>query len=324
MGNAVATDVRANGHYGFQPVGGLIEPEAPNHWATVHGVPFAMQYVYGSLRSGDGTYWWPIRGAFTDRARFLHLPESRDGGDFVWAPEGEKSYSGPVQHEERDGWWGVWLPDGTSLLATNGPEIHWTEGDHLDLTGSLLGDAIQFFVPDAKEPLVYTSRLFRGEGTIKGVPVEGLFFHDSMHMPEDMNFILSSYLTELEAAWVAFATEFDDGTIHAGHLVWGTQGFDLMIVHRTDGPPIVAHDLDVEVAFDGEFASEVRYTAGDETWVWEALPSGGHCPIRTDLPEGHRWSQGWVHRKGETRTPRCTEALMETYNGRLADVTVTR
>jgi hypothetical protein len=30
--------------------------------------------------------------------------------------------------------------------------------------------------------------------------------------------------------------------------------------------------------------------------------------------------QGWVHREGETRKPICTEALMETYNPRLANV----
>ena len=321
MGTNRLTTARPNGHYGFQPVGGLIEPTADAHWNDMHGLPFAMQYAYGSLRSDDGMYWWPIRGAYTDRARFLHLSESRTGDDFIWAPEGDKAYTGPVVHEERDGWWGVWLPDGSSLLATNGPEFRWTEGDALDITGELVGDGMQFFVPDADEPLLYTSRLFRGTGTIKGTPVTGLFFHDSMHMPAGTNFILSSYLTALEAAWVAFATEFEDGTVHAGHLIWGTEGYDLMLVHRSDGPPIVARDLDVQVRFDGEFASEIRYSAGDETWVWEAA-QGGHCPIRTDLPEGHRWSQGWVHREGETRRPACTEALMETYNGRLTDVTV--
>ncbi|MGH2728882.1 MAG: hypothetical protein ACRDKS_18060 [Actinomycetota bacterium] len=316
---------RSRGRYGFQPVGGFIAPEPANHWEPVHGLPMAMQYAYGSLRAADGTYWWPIRGAYTEKARFLHLPESTPGTDFVFQPEGDKAYTGPVTHEQRDGVWGVWLPDGSPLLSTDGPTFTWNEGDALNVRGELFGDALQFFVPDADEPLVYTSRLFRGTGTIKGSPVTGLFFHDSMHMPAGMNFITSSYLTALEAAWVAFATEFEDGTIHTGHLVWGTDNYKLMIIQRSDGPPIVAHDLDVEVTFDGlepPFPSKVRYTGEGETWIWEAHASGGRCPVRTDLPEGHRWIQGWVYRQGEMRKPVCTEALMETYNGRLADVTV--
>jgi hypothetical protein len=321
------TEIRTHGRYGFQPVGGFIEPAAANHWTPIHGLPVAMEYAYGSLRAADGTYWWPIRGSYQEKARFLHLPESTPGTDFVYASEGDKAYTGPITHEERDGTWGVWLPDGTSLIATDGPTFHWNEGDALDIRGELVGDALQFYVPDANEPLVYTSRLFRGTGTIKGKPVTGLFFHDSMHMPEGMNFITSSYLTVLEAAWVAFATEFEDGNIHAGHLVWGTEGYAIMLVQRTDGPTLIARDLSVEVSFDDNnppFPSRVRYTGGGETWIWEAHPSGGRCPIRTDLPEGHRWIQGWVYREGETRKPVCTEALMETYNGRLADVTVSR
>jgi hypothetical protein len=325
MSTAIANEVRTNGRYGFRPVGGLIRPEAHYQWETIHGLPVAMEYAYGSLRAEDGTYFWPIRGAYQTKARYLHISEAAKGEDFIYAPEGQRAYQGPIEHGERDGWWGVWMPDGTSLLRTNGPEFRWTDGEWVDVRGELTGDAWQFFVPDAEEPMVYTSRLFRGTGTIKGKKVKGLFFHDSMHMPPGMNFITSSYLGALEAAWVAFATEYEDGTIHAGHLVYGTQGFVHMIIRRSDGPAIVARELRVQVEFDGgdpEYPKRVTYEGGGETWIWEALPTGGRCPVRTDLIEGHRWIQGWVHRDGEKRRPICTEALMETYNGRLDDVRV--
>ena len=117
---------RTGGRYGFQPVGGFIAPAAENHWATTHGVPIAMEYLYGSLRAADGTYWWPIRGAYADKARFLHLPESVPGGDFVWQPEGEKAYTGPVEHGRRGDRFGVWLPDGSSLIATDDDTASWT------------------------------------------------------------------------------------------------------------------------------------------------------------------------------------------------------
>jgi hypothetical protein len=287
-----------------------------------------MQYAYGSLRAEDGTYWWPIRGAWAEKARFLHLPQCVPGDDFTWDPIGTTSYSGPVTHEQRGGSWGVWRPDGTALLSTDGPTFLWDEGAALRVTGELIGPALQFSCPDAAEPLVYTSRLFRATGTVKGIPVTGLFFHDSMHMPADVNFIKSSYLESLEAAWVAFATEYEDGSIDSGHLVWGTDGFAIMVVNPSDGEPFVARDLDVSVAWSdkesfGEvWPQRVTYRGGGQTWIWDELPEGGaRCPIRTDLPFGHRWLEGWVHRDGETRTPVCTEALMETYNPRLADVT---
>jgi hypothetical protein len=288
-----------------------------------------MQYTYGSLRADDGRYWWPIRGSWTDKARFLHLPECTPGTDFAWDPVGERSYSGPVTHEERDGRYGVWLPNGTSLMSTDGPTLTWDEADALEIRGEQVGSGLQFLVPDADEPLVYTSRLFRATGTVKGTPVTGLIFHDSMHMPANVNFIKSAYLERLEAAWVAFATEYDDGTIDTGHLIWGTDGFAIMIVDPARGERFVAHDLEVEVrwddalSFDAQWPASVTYRGGGETWIWEALPErGGRCPLRLDLPAGHRWLQGWVHREGETRTPIRTEALMETYHGRLADVTV--
>ena len=42
---------------------------------------------------------------------------------------------------------------------------------------------------DADDPMLYTSRLFRAKGSIKGVPVSGLVFHDSMHTKDGRQFM---------------------------------------------------------------------------------------------------------------------------------------
>jgi len=320
MGPDAARIVRSPGHFGFQPVGSLVTPDGTSQWEPVNGIPMSMQYAYGTLRGADSArYFWPIRGSFVDQARRMHLSIADPGEDFRWAAEGEQAYVGPVVHESRDGWTGTWIGEQV-LYATDGPRFRWVEGDFVDLEGELVGDALQFLTPDEVEPLVYTSRLFRMGGTVLGEPVRGLVFHDSMHMPTSQNFIRSSYITDLQAAWVAFATEFEDGNVHAGHLVWGTQGFDLMIIERTDGPPVIARDLEVEVVIKQDYPAAVRYHGGGQTWVWEAHGSCFRDPIRADLPEGHRRIQGWAHLEGETRRPVMTEALMETYNGRLTDV----
>jgi hypothetical protein len=196
------------------------------------------------------------------------------------------------------------------------------EGAALDVTAEAVGPAAQFHAPDVECPLIYTSQLFRTtSATIKGEPVEGLFFFDALHLPDGVNWINSPYYAQLQAAWVAFATEFEDGTIHAGHLVHGLEGFNILLTHRTDGGSSVSRHFDTEVALDGDpaFPAEVTYTARDtdETWVWTALEHG-RMPVREDLVPGHRWRQGVVRIAGETRRPVRTEALMETYNLRLS------
>lgn len=319
--------VRSSGHYGYQPVGSIIRPDPAALWGDVNGVPMGMQYFYGSMRSDTGDYWWPIRGFYPNRARFLHLSESQVGGDFTYAKDGSNSYGGPVEHGHRDSKWGVWKPDGSPLMLTWDTKMEWHDGDELQISGDLVGEGLQFFCPDQETPASYTSRLFRARGVIKGTQVSGLVFHDSIHIGEGVDYIASPYIAECEAAWVGFATEFEDGNVHSGHLVHGTNDFNILVVHRTDGPPLIARDIEVEVELDGEpmdettFPTRVTYRGGGETWIWEAN-EGGRCPIRHDLEEGHRWRQGWVHAEGESRRPKITEALMETYNGRLLETGV--
>jgi hypothetical protein len=324
MRSVVGQKLNASGHYGFPIVGNLIEPAPEAHWDDVFGLTMNMEYFYGSVRSEAGDYWWPIRGCYTDRARFLHLCESKTGGDFVYATDETNSYGGPIEHRHSDGRYEVATPDGEVLMAVTETTMEWNDGADLHITGERVGPALQFYAVDADEPLLYTSRLFAAKGSIKGIPVTGLVFHDSMHTKGGKQFMQGPVITKLETAWVAFATEFEDGEIHSGHLIHGTEDFNVMIIHRTDGPPLIAHDVVVEAELDGPFDSEsafpqrITYTGGGETWVWEAN-DGGRCPIRHDLIEGHRWRQGWVHHIDESRRPKATEALMETYNGRLVE-----
>lgn len=325
-----AQPVRACGDYGYAPVGAIIDTEPSAMWGDVNGLPMGMQYLYGSVRSAEGDYWWPIRGFYQEKARYLHLSESKVGGDFSYAKDHNNSYSGPVEHGQRDGKWGVWTPDGTPLMLTWDDKLEWRDGEEVALNGRLVGEGLQFYSPDKDVPSSYSSRLFRVEGRIKGADVNGLVFHDSIHIAAGLDYIASPAIAKHEAAWVGFATEFEDGTVHSGHLVHGTENFNIMVVHRTDGPSFIARDLEVSVELEGEpfdecsYPTRVIYRGGGQTWVWEAN-DGGRCPIRPDLERGHRWRQGWVHQEGETRKPIVTEALMETYNGRLADIgTLTR
>ena len=219
-----------------------------------------------------------------DKARYLHLSESKIGEDFTYAKDHNNSYSGPVEHGEREGKWGVWTPDGTALMLTWDDKMEWHDGDEVSLSGDLVGKGLQFFSPDQDVPSSYSSRLFRVRGSIKGTDVTGLVFHDSIHIGAGIDYIASPYIAKCEAAWVGFATEFDDGAVHSGHLVHGTDEFNIMIVHRTDGPPLIARDIDVEVELDGEpFDESVLPHAGDLHRRWPDLDLGGQR--RRPLPD---------------------------------------
>lgn len=322
----------------FQPVGSLTTTAVDPLFAAHFGLPVSMQYIYGSLRTKGGTYYWPIRGTYRHRARHLHLSVADrevvdDGdrlsdrvGDFRYAVGTGEGYEGDVTWERRDGSWAVCKDDGEPLMSLGDTTLSWTEGAAVDLRGTIDGPALQFGVGNDEWPFVYTSRLFRvTDGLVEGEPVEGWVFHDTLHLPEGENFMTSPYQRQLQGAWVAFVTEYDDGAIHAGHLVHGLDGFTVLAVHRSDGPPLLSNVADVEVEVDADdFPTRVSYVAGDQTWVWDGYSlsgSGrGRMPVRADIGPDHRWTQGIVRPLGETRKVVSAEALMETYQDRLRPV----
>jgi len=87
--------VKKFGHFGYSPVGAIIDTDPAPLWGELNGIPMGMQYFYGSVRSAAGDYWWPIRGFYPDKARFLHLAESKIGEDFTYSKDHNNSYSGP-------------------------------------------------------------------------------------------------------------------------------------------------------------------------------------------------------------------------------------
>lgn len=133
----------------------------------------------------------------------------------------------------------------------------------------------------------------------------------------------SPYQQRLQAAWVAFVTEFADGQVHSGHSVYGLEGFCALIVHRSDGPPLIVNEVDLVVETDErDFPTRICFAGGGEEWEWNVYPGGARMPIRGDVGGDHRWTQGVVRRVGELRDIVSAEALMETYQDRLRDVII--
>lgn len=322
----------------YRPAGSLVTTAVEPLFQPHFGLPVSMQYVYGSVRSKYGRYYWPIRGSYRRQARHLHLSvaevkESGEGGrtgdrvgDFQYAVGTGEGYEGPVTWERTGEIWEVRRDDGQALIAAGDGTLSWTEEGALEIEGEICGPAIRFAVDNNEWPFTYTSRLFRvSRGVIQGKAVRGYIFHDTLHLPDGENFLTSPYQRQLQGAWVAFVTEFEDGAVHAGHLVYGLEGFAVLAIHRTDGPPLLTTDFDVDVEVDDDdFPTRVAYSTPDQTWVWEGYvdAAAGHArmPVRTDVGDDHRWVQGVVRLEGETRKVIDSEALMETYQHRLRSV----
>jgi hypothetical protein len=314
--------VRRCGDFGYQLVGGFIEHDPSAGFHDIQGVPPSMSYLFGSLRSTDGDdYWWPIRGFLHGKARHLQFLESKSGGDFEWNhAETDGAYMGDTVSGERDGRWGFWTPGGEPILSTTATEMHWHEPSGvLDVRATAHGPSMQFYCANPEEPLVYTSRLFKVDAaTVKGSPCSGWFFHDVVSLREGQSWYGSPYLLAIQGAWVAFVTEMADGSVDAGHLVWGPEGFELMVVQRSDGTLLVDREVTIDYEMDDQdFPSRVSYCASTgETWVWHET-GRARMPVRHEISPHHRWREGVVLRDGETREWRDSEALMETYNDRL-------
>src|SRR5262249_51149485 len=158
-------------------------------------------------------------------------------------------------------------------------------------------------VPDAADPLVYTSRCMRGHGTFLGREVEGWWDMDTVHLRDGQDWLVTPYYHDLQGLWVFFTTELDDGTIHHGTMFTGKEGFQGFAVERSDGEPVIAFKpaFDIELD-DEEYPVRVAVDAGGgEVWEWKRLPSGSARMPTMNVKGGPRWIQGVVTRQGETR-----------------------
>lgn len=176
----------------YRPVSAMTTADADPAFIDVFGLPAAMQYFFGSLRSADGRYFWPIRGSYRDRARHLHLSEGKFTGptdmptavsDFTFAVEAAGA------HERAASWvstapgsWAINRTDGRPpLVATDNTSLTWIEDDKLALHGMQRGVGVQFRVPNTEWPFMYSSRLFEVDsGQIDGCAVKGWVFHDTL------------------------------------------------------------------------------------------------------------------------------------------------
>lgn len=313
--------VRPYGSFGYQPVASFIEiePSAPytDLGRTLLGGQICPLYLYGSFRSHDGKrYYCALRGYQHDVAVSLLVWGSDVGKDFEPPQSGYKGY---VTNGQKDGKWGTWqdTPNPRTFFLADKKECHWFEKGFIDVKGKSFGNAWQLGIPDKEDPFVYTNRGYKvDEGTVMGDTVSGYFFSDTMHLGLGKGFMTSAiYQKTIEWGWVIFATEFEDGNIHSGNIIWGAENLNCAIIDRSDGDKVIASNIEVEAKFDQNnycesFAADI---GNGEIWEWHGIP-GGRVPLnRMESFSGPFYREGVVSKRGEKRKWVHSEAWIETF-----------
>lgn len=321
-----AAEPRARGAFGHQCAVGLTSTHWPPRFneALFMGLPAAGQHVAGGVALADGTRAYVIRHFQNEIAvRFL-LYRGTAAGELTYDRSSALTYTGLCEVDTVAGRWGIRQSADRFSFQHDQTGARWHEGDLVDLELQSRLEALQVAVPDAIEPLGYLCRGFDVVGgSVTGVPVvDGFIIHEQVHLGSGRGWAQSQYKQELQGAWVAFATRFDDGALHWGQLCWSPGGWGFAAIQRSDEPAILLDRPLARIDLDGD-GWPVRSTydtgAGGE-WEWcphEPTARSGCIPLPGRVEHVPRWREGVVRQVGEPRAVAFATSWNEVYPTRL-------
>ncbi len=189
-----------------------------------------------------------------------------------------------------------------ALLVDLAPgSVRWSEGDLLDVTGSEVTPALRWHLP-GDDGMFYASRIFRVAGHVVGQPVDGFVGVDEVYLASGRHNYVDDPITSghLSDAWCTWATAYDDGSVEAGHVAFGRNGFGIGI-RAADGVAYVAESVAGVVENDDRgVPRRIEFDVDGESW--EFVADGRGLPIEPS-PGPVRQAEGCFRRVGETRTP---------------------
>ena len=323
----------ATGRFDHQSIVGTYQPSMAtlNPSELRAGLGVQATYLYGGWREADGT---------------LHIFERKFVGPMtagLWlmkvGEEGMKIDPGSIRTargetkrtlgEDEMIWRGQMMENQVGehggeeglVLRLTEDSLDWTEGDLLRLEGSLVGPGLQVFAPDPTEAVFYQSQLYKVSGRVLGADVEGFVFVDHSAWPHGTDWKEYRVFNHLQLGWVAFANEFDDGSIEWGHLCVGADRFSFTMTADADGATAL-HTTEVTGGFDladDEYAEHGIWLAGDDRWTFELEPSGRLREFTEARWGGYRAQAGYIAREDEQRSLKLGIGWLETFAQRLKE-----
>jgi hypothetical protein len=270
-------------------------------------------YLWGTLRSrsADPDIWTALRrlsdGA-TWPARLLLQSNSGAGGIRKHQPalQAARSIDATERGSSTCAAWHAPASESTESfdVAIRSTGITWNEGALVDLAGAEVTPGLQWRLPkgDDHEGMAYRSRIFQVAGTIDGVAVDGFVGYDEVHLPSGRQNYIDDPLTmsHFSEAWCTWATAYDDGSVEAGHVAFGRNGFGFGL-RSTDGAAFATTVVSGTVTRDGQGCpTHLAFDIDGEAWEFSADDRG--MPAQP-LPGPVRQAEGCFHRVGENRRP---------------------
>jgi hypothetical protein len=271
-----------------------------------HGLALESTYLWGLFRSTTGDIWSALRrlsGGSAWPSRLLLQTNAGATAIVRLEPAEQPARSSDVVADGRGGW----RADGFELVVGPGT-MRWHEapdgGELVDLAGTEVAPGLQWcLLPSGDhEGMGYRSRIFRVEGTVAGAPAAGFVGCDEVHLVPGRQNYVDDPLTagHLSDAWCTWATAYDDGTVEAGHLAFGRDGFGFGL-RSTGGTADTTTRVSGVVSRDeAGRPARITFDVDGESWEFDADPRG---MALQPLPGPVRQAEGWCRRAGETRRP---------------------
>lgn len=265
------------------------------------GLPKDASYLYGTWRDEDGNLLRALRGVEATASTFAHLFEAAPGRSLERHEAAEATlFRGATSIEE--------VGDEVHFRSIDGPGFafdhlpagcRWQEDDLLDLVGTAVAPAIQWFNPWPGGGCYSATGKYRVSGSVLGRRVEGFVGHEIHYFPPEENWITSPYGQGREICWQQIANEYEDGAIEQATFAHGADGWGFAMVHDEHGQFHATTDVEVRARVrENGYPEEITYVTAIGTWIWRLDPQGERARTFPSAPFG---ADGTCTREGEER-----------------------
>ena len=311
------------GDFGWLPQVGAHRSDPTEFCAdrSFFGLPYSCSVIYGSFRDPNGRAFTPMRRLYSGdggKERLLLQTTLGDSDTLRIHPAGAATARSTGWKRDIDR--GVFclesppeVPGTGFRLAGDGTTLEWIEEGTLELHGSLVSPGLHWYLPGRDKAMYYASQLFELEGVILEHPVRGFIGFDDIYLPEGIRIYQGDALVgeKLEILWFTWATRYQDGTLEAGHFLFGHDRLGFALLTDERGGVTATTDVEAWVTLDpdGFWPARIDLTAAGVDWEFLPDQKGNMVDL---LPMPNPQTEGRWRRVGDTRQPAWWFAWGET------------
>lgn len=295
--------------------------------STYFGLHKEGSFLYGTWRDEDGNLLRALRGVATESSTMRWVFASTPGGQLERADAAEATmWSGPteVTHDDRSVTFasvGAEQGDGFTFIHADAG-CSWTDASVLDVHGTLLGPAVQWYSSWGGGACYSVSAKYRSSGQLLGRKVEGFIGHEIHYFSDVANWWASPFGAGREICWQQVANEYADGSTVHGTFAYGNDGWGFAMLQDEDGRFHCSTEVVAEATVTSTgYPASITYRFDDQAWTWRIDPQGERAQILPGSPL--RGADGTALREGDPRPVRLSMGNTDWWTDGRADRIIT-